>query len=226
MKFEVIKGKEIQYKNDILYIRSQNSSDARWHRGVMLKCIECNADFAQYKKEVNGEGRAGRTCSRACGALITNRNRKEFDLTCVICGDTFKSKQPQAKYCKTSCKRHQKALKSKAWQKEKGNNRYHLSAKIRGKHGRLGCFYKECGCNWDSYFLEKHDLVCDVHHIKEKQHGGDDDFSNLTICCPNAHKMIHNGIITQDEIITLKQYLTEKPTFAKNYNPYDKRRNF
>jgi len=38
--------------------------------------------------------------------------------------------------------------------------------------------------------------------------------------------MIHKGVISQDAMITLEKYLTENPTFAKTYNPNDKRRTF
>lgn len=50
----------------------------------------------------------------------------------------------------------------------------------------LGC----SNCGWDL-------APCDIHHIVEQRHGGSDDHDNLTLLCPNCHRLAHVGKITK-----------------------------
>lgn len=43
-----------------------------------------------------------------------------------------------------------------------------------------------CICSWN-------EATCDIHHIIPKKDGGTNDDTNLTILCPNHHRMIHDG---------------------------------
>lgn len=52
------------------------------------------------------------------------------------------------------------------------------------KRMNLGCSI----CGWNEASL-------DIHHILPKSKGGTDDNSNLTLLCPNHHRMAHSGII-------------------------------
>jgi predicted restriction endonuclease len=66
---------------------------------------------------------------------------------------------------------------------------------------------KDCNCNWDTSFLETHEIVCDIHHIKKRSEGGDDSLSNLIATCPNSHRMLDRGLITTDRIINIEEYI-------------------
>lgn len=48
----------------------------------------------------------------------------------------------------------------------------------------LGC----SNCGWNL-------APCDVHHIVEQRNGGSDEHSNLTLLCPNCHRLAHAGKI-------------------------------
>lgn len=41
-------------------------------------------------------------------------------------------------------------------------------------------------CGWK-------DALCDIHHIVPRRKGGTNDNNNLTILCPNHHRLIHEG---------------------------------
>lgn len=45
---------------------------------------------------------------------------------------------------------------------------------------KVSCF--KCGWN---------EAACDVHHIIPKKVGGTDDHENLTVLCPNCHRVAH-----------------------------------
>ena len=73
-----------------------------------------------------------------------------------------------------------------------GKYRYHLSKKIRDKYGTLSCFI----CGWQ-------EATCDVHHIMPRTKGATDEESNMTVVCPNHHRMIHQGKVSLNNIKTL-----------------------
>ena len=137
------------------------------------KCLECRHEFEVIAKESN-RGNA-KFCSRSCSAKSGNRGRKFIDYTCIRCGLPFQSKAYHAKYCSTKCKAYTSV--------EKGNlpkQRNHLSARIRREFGLLPCF----SCGWDR-------AMCDVHHVVPRSKGGGNTYDNLTIVCPNCHRLIH-----------------------------------
>jgi len=55
-------------------------------------------------------------------------------------------------------------------------------------------FYDRCSlCGWD-------EAPCDVAHIVSRKDGGTDDLENVTMLCPNHHRMYDCGLITQDQV--------------------------
>lgn len=55
-------------------------------------------------------------------------------------------------------------------------------------HLGLGC----SNCGWNL-------APCDIHHVVEQCNGGSDEHSNLTLLCPNCHRLAHAG-----KLITFK----------------------
>ncbi len=45
----------------------------------------------------------------------------------------------------------------------------------------VSCFV----CGWN-------EAICDIHHIQPKAKGGSNDPSNLTVLCPNCHRIAHS----------------------------------
>ena len=158
------------------------------------KCQECDIDIKVRLYDHNRE--QGMFCSRKCAAIYNNQRRKLQTKICAIemCGRTFKTKCNHAKFCSPTCKRHQNAKLSKQ-SREEGKYSYHLSQKIKTKFGSLPCFH----CGWA-------EAICDVHHIKGRKDGGTDDYSNLTILCPNDHRLVHKGKIQSKSLKTLENY--------------------
>ena len=182
-----------------------HGKNRRFCDAVLKICLHCKSEFLVTVSALKrGEGKF---CTRSCGAYYNNKNRKKISLECQLCGNPFESTRHDAKYCSPSCKRHQKAKKSKEYQQNPENHVYHLSGKIRKKYGRLPCMVKDCNCNWDTSFLETHGIVCDIHHIKKRSEGGDDSLSNLIATCPNSHRLLDRGLITTDRIINIEEYI-------------------
>lgn len=42
----------------------------------------------------------------------------------------------------------------------------------------------------------------DLHHIIPKKDGGKDTLDNITPICPNCHRMVHNGFISPDDLMS------------------------
>lgn len=62
-------------------------------------------------------------------------------------------------------------------------NIFTISARTKSKIlKRLGLSCFKCGWN---------EASCDVHHIVPRSKGGTNDHTNLTILCPNCHRVAH-----------------------------------
>ncbi|MAH48812.1 hypothetical protein CMI37_23495 [Candidatus Pacearchaeota archaeon] len=182
----------------------------RWRDAHVRKCLweGCGKEFKATVTEINkGDGRF---CTQSCGAYHSNAQRKPHKLKCEICGDTFYNVMPQAKYCSTNCRRHQKRKKSKEYNSKPENHVYHIAGKIKKKYGRIPCLVIDCGCGWTTAFLEANDMVCEMHHIKPRREGRDDSISNLAPMCPNSHKLADKGKLSRDKMVSIEEYIKYK----------------
>ena len=66
------------------------------------------------------------------------------------------------------------------------------------KRLNLGC----CICKWK-------EGSCDIHHINGKKISNPDAHENLTLLCPNHHRLFHEKKISQDDVISLDKYFPE-----------------
>jgi hypothetical protein len=62
----------------------------------------------------------------------------------------------------------------------------------------LGC----CICGWN-------EAPCDIHHINGKKVKDANGHWNLTILCPNHHRMYHNKKIQRSDIKNLIEYFPD-----------------
>jgi 5-methylcytosine-specific restriction endonuclease McrA len=62
---------------------------------------------------------------------------------------------------------------------------------------KLACFR----CGWS-------EAICDIHHIIPRSKGGTDDHDNLTILCPNCHRVAHEK--NQSDFPTLQDTVGDK----------------
>ena len=66
------------------------------------------------------------------------------------------------------------------------------------KRINLGC----CVCGWK-------DGSCDIHHINGRKIENADNHENLTLLCPNHHRLFHEKKISKENIIPLNKYFPE-----------------
>lgn len=66
------------------------------------------------------------------------------------------------------------------------------------KRINLGC----CVCGWK-------EGSCDIHHIDGKKIYNPDSHDNLTLLCPNHHRLFHEKKISKEDIIPLSKYFPE-----------------
>lgn len=76
--------------------------------------------------------------------------------------------------------------------------------KILKRIGKMKCTM----CSWDKG-------TCDIHHIKGKKIENPNHHSNLTLVCPNCHRLIHEKKIELDQLVTLEQFLGD--TWKEGY---------
>lgn len=64
---------------------------------------------------------------------------------------------------------------------------------------RLGLGCSNCGWNMAS---------CDIHHINGRSIDNADRHTNLTLLCPNCHRLAHEGVLTK--FTNLKDYIGDR----------------
>ena len=163
-------------------------------------CKQCGKDHFVEQREINRGG--GIFCSNRCGTIYSNAHRKYLDLVCQNpnCNLSFKSKSKVAKYCSKQCCNKHRLQKFKDKMGKSYCTRTTLSIRVRKAIGEenLKCFI----CGW------KED-ACDIHHILPSSNGGTNEFSNLTVLCPNHHRLADRKILVNmptvsDKVLTIK----------------------
>lgn len=134
----------------------------------MIKIRKCVVCKIKFKADTRELNRGqGKCCSRSCGATYANNNRKPEEHICVKCKKPYMCTIKNSKYCQK-----------------------HSSSRGAEKLERLKLVYTDCfKCGWNL-------STCDVHHIIPRRKGGTDKLSNLTVLCPNCHRLADRGILT------------------------------
>ena len=148
------------------------------HTLLDLTCLACCKPFRALAAEVSRDN--AKYCSRSCCARHGNLNRPLFSRTCCHCNNTYVTKAAHSKYCSTTCK--QAALRKRQHPTTKKVK--HLNYLVSQFVDTFSCF----NCGWGK-------AICDVHHIVPKSKGGSDAHSNLTVVCPNCHRLIHKNLL-------------------------------
>jgi predicted HNH restriction endonuclease len=150
---------------------------------------ECKKDF-----EITRDKRSNVYCSRSCSASHTNKLKPPVS-------DETKKKIKNA-LLKNKVKRIENISKAtKGKYKKEIRSIQELSSKTVQKilkRLNLGCSY----CGWDK-------TTCDIHHIFGRKIEDPNNHSNLTLLCPNCHRMAHENKLDKNKIITLNEYLPE-----------------
>jgi hypothetical protein len=159
-----------------MYIQSMSKT-------IQKICKWCNKEFLADSREVNRGG--AKFCSLSCSANFTNLYKVEILKTCKFCEHPYKTKSKTSLYCSKTCTNKARRARSV----KSGNQGTHRGALQRKVIKILGLSEFKCFiCNWNESF-------CDIHHIKPKASGGSDDLDNLTVLCPNHHRLADRKLL-------------------------------
>ena len=163
-------------------------------------CLECKSEF---KTRWNGK-----FCSHRCSSIYNNRNRSPISTE-----QKTKISESLKKYyinhpekTKADCrgKEYVKFIGSFTKGKFKGSfieSILSVSKRTTSKilkRVNLGC----CICGWK-------EGSCDIHHIHGKKIQNPDNHENLTLLCPNHHRLFHEKKISVKDVIPLSKYFPE-----------------
>ena len=170
---------------------------------MIIACPRCNNDF-----DNKGKWGIRKFCSQACANARVQteemREKKRIKLQvesrCIYCSTYFSSKGNAARHerkCIMNTSRSALSIiggvGSEITKRKQGRNnvmgqRVPISLLDMSKRTvskvliRLGIGCSNCGWKESS---------CDVHHIVPRKQGGTDDNNNLTVLCPNCHRLAH-----------------------------------
>jgi predicted HNH restriction endonuclease len=133
-------------------------------------------------------------CSRSCSATHTNKLKSPMTQeTKEKISDSLK---------KSKDKRIDSIVKVTKGKYKKGfGNIFELSMRtIQKIIKRIGLGCSECG--WDKG-------SCDIHHINGRKIDDCHNHNNLTLLCPNCHRLAHEGKINKNKLKTLNNYFPE-----------------
>lgn len=150
---------------------------------VEKNCQFCGKPFQADTREIN-RGNA-KYCSLSCA----NKAPKslQYNQVCKHCGQEFISASKNTKYCSDSCKQKNYRARQRSLSKDG------LSIKSYYKiFEDIPCEI----CSWNK-------TTRDIHHIKEVVNGGTNELNNLISVCPNCHRMIHNNLISENDLLKI-----------------------
>lgn len=144
------------------------------------KCQTCGKSFLAENREINRGN--GKYCSLACSARAPKQ--LQYEHICKHCGKDFLSASKNAKYCSDSCK-------------QKNYRARQINLSYEGVSiSFLYDLFKDIPCEICSW----KETTRDLHHIVEVSNGGTNSLKNIICVCPNCHRMIHNNLISKDDL--------------------------
>ena len=134
-----------------------------------------------------------------------------IDLTCKWCGKKGFKRISSHTFHENRCYNNPNR---KAWTFE--GKQHDLSTKIKQAKsfipkGEIKDFFS-LSTRTRTKILDRMKMCCslcgwsqstvDLHHIKPRKNGGPDTMDNITPICPNCHRMVHNGLIESDILLS------------------------
>ena len=134
------------------------------------------------------------------------------DKKCIICGgDITGDVGHNRKYCSKMCARQAEAKKRMKYIASRANALQNISHRIYKayNHSCALCGWRATQTQLCANGKHQYSYGNEIHHIVPVSKGGDEQFDNLILLCPNHHKQAGFGVITQSELkkhsLTLKQ---------------------
>lgn len=163
----------------------------------MIKCKRCG-------NECDGSFGSGVFCNRACANArnhsVETKNKTSQSLlservikTCPVCKREFSVlvSRKRQRCCSNSCH------SSRAWQTTASTK--FSSRRIRACLTRANAM-RCLSCGWDQ-------TSCDLHHIRGRKIENPDSCTNITLLCPNCHRMVHERKLDVTTVKTLADHL-------------------
>lgn len=93
-------------------------------------------------------------------------------------------------YCSTKCSEQAQAKAVSTWRPSNGM----YGSDVSFRNAVRTCFLDQCSlCGWD-------EASCDVAHIIPRSAGGAHTLDNVTMLCPNCHRVFDCGLIPVEEV--------------------------
>lgn len=117
---------------------------------------------------------------------------------CLNCG---KETNGRSRYCSLKCERSLAYLR---WYPRRGDENYRTGRK---RNDILITYDFKCAvCGWGLTDIKigeyqtgfQHSNGCEIHHIEPISEGGNSEWDNLILLCPNCHKKATVGIYAKD----------------------------
>jgi 5-methylcytosine-specific restriction endonuclease McrA len=137
----------------------------KWHRGTIVQCVKCGANFSQYRPN-------HLACSYACSYHHQNHRRpnNQNDGRCLRCSLSLNHRRLHAIYCSKTCKSMDHTAKHRAKTRTKGvARRYEIYERDQGK-----CYMCQQSISLD---------IAELDHLIPVSKGGSSDPSNIALSC-------------------------------------------
>lgn len=139
-------------------------------------------------------------CSASCAAIYNNTCRQISQETRDKISRSLKdyySRSPVSEETREKIRRSHAGRPAASYSRQKIKTIFDVSPRTRRKiinRLGLGCSY----CGWK-------EASCDIHHIFGRKVPDSNDHDNLSLLCPNHHRMANEGIILPGELIALSK---------------------
>lgn len=160
-------------------------------------CKHCGKEFS-----INHNNRANIFCTHSCAITYNNLKRLPMsDEQKKKISDSLKKKFLENPEVLSRGEKHSKKVGESVKTGKRVKSLTELSSRTIPKilkRLNLGC----CICGWK-------ESTCDIHHINGRKIEGCNNHFNLTLLCPNHHRLVHAGKIDKSLLISLDKYLPE-----------------
>jgi hypothetical protein len=126
---------------------------------------------------------------------------------CKQCGSSIEHKPKINKFCNRSCSVSFNNTQRFISEETKNKIRKSVSKTTRDKYLRNPSSILELSSRTVTKMLQRmnvgcsncgwNDATCDIHHINGRNITDADNHQNLSVLCPNCHRMVHEGKLTK-----------------------------
>ena len=166
---------------------------------IIKKCKECGNEF-----EVNSRTKRKKFCNSSCSAIYNNKKRGELSEEHKIkISDSLKKKWGNNPEVFSTGEEHSKKVGrgTKGGFNPEAKSILELSSRTVQKIiKRIGLACSNCG--WDK-------TTCDIHHIKGRKIPDCHNHKNLSLLCPNCHRLAHNDKLKKNELKPLSESIPD-----------------